>query len=352
MATPSGLPRPSAAAPPAIPQPGPAPPGLSLARWHYVDERHQHEVHAGIRHAPRTEFVVREMTYGNADPAQVVESAYPVREAWEAKAHHLELEARLAMLGTYWRWDAQQGGGWTKVRSLGAVADLRPVQDKLLDGALRIYHFHHRATGEEALILEIPRETGHAMLARLDFRWPDAEKGGIRILARDVPTPLARSLLAREHLDLQNRGYEKLVFTQDFLRAHSVDWRAPALVAYQTFIKRLSEGRLERPRAGDAGPLPIDSTYTDFLASLQDPRVVALHARFLAPGEEDELLRGGEVVIKRAIAKKRAAASSGEQILLNVLEASLLARHGLRPGQRAQVDPEVAALVRRFAYYL
>ncbi len=344
----------SAGAPPAPLQPGPAPPGAALARWHYVDDRQTHEVHAGFRQSPRQEFVVREMAYGNADPDQVVESAYPIAAAWEARLHHMELEARLAMLGSYWRHDAQAGPGWTKVKSLGAAADLRPVQEALVHGEARVYHFHHRATGDDAVILEIPPRGGEprGFLARMDFRWPDAETGAIRILAKGVPAVLLRSVLAREHMDLQARGHEKLVFTQDFLRAHKQGWKRDTLEAYQTMLRRISEGRLEKPKPGEPAPLPADSTYTDFLASLTDPRVLALHARFLEPGEEAELIRAGEVAIKRAIQQKRQGKPPADQIFLNVLEASLLARAGMRPGQRAHVDPEVAAMVRRFAYYL
>ncbi|MEA3198928.1 MAG: hypothetical protein QOE90_356 [Thermoplasmata archaeon] len=327
-----------------------------LARWHYVDDRRTHEVHAGFRQQPRPEFVVREMVHGSQDPAQAVETIHPIAAAWEAKLHHMELEARLAMLGTYWRFDAQQpAAGWTRVKSLLAAADLRPVQETLVPGEMKFYHFHHRVTREDAVLLEIAT-TGpdgpRTMLARMDFRWPDATQGEIRILARDAAAPLARSLLAREHLALRSRGYEKLLFTQDFLRAHSYGWRRDTLQSYQAMLRRISEGRLDRPRPGDRPPPPVDSTYTDFLRSLTDPRVVALHARFLAPGEEAELMREGDLAIKRAIQRKRVSALREDQLMLNVLEASLLARWGLRPGQRAEVDPEVAAMVRRFAYYL
>lgn len=329
---------------------------MALARWHYVDDRRTHEVHAGFRQAEgRQEFVIREMAVGNADAQQVVETRHAIAAAWEARLHHMELESRLALLGSYWRYDAQAGGPWTKVKSLGAAADLRPVQENLLQGEARFYHFHHRTTGEDAILLEVPHRVGEAprgFLARLDFRWPDAETGAVRILAKAVPPVLIRSVLAREHLDLQARGSEKLVFTQDFLRAHRQGWKRDTLEAYQTLLRRISEGRLEKPKPGEALPPPADSTYTDFLASLTDPRVLALHARFLAPGEEAELIRSGEVAIRRAIQQRRHKYPEQDQIYLNVLEASLLARAGLRPGQRAHVDPDVAAMVRRFAYYL
>jgi len=347
--SPTRLPMPPAAAPPPTPQPAPSP-QTAQVRWLYVDDKRSHEVSAGFRQEPRGEFFVQERA--SADPSRVVESTYPMREAWEARLHHLELESRLAMLGAYWRWDVTTNGPWTRVRSLGAATDLRPVQDKLVEGDLRFYHFHHRVTAEEAIVIEIPREAGHAMVARLDFKWPDAEAGAIRILAGDAPTPLVRSLVAREHLDLQARGHEKLVFTQDFLRAHSVGWRRDTLEAYQTLVKRLAEGRLEKPTPGEKPKVVVDSSYTDFVRALSDKRVLALHGRFLVPGEEDELIRLGDEAIKQAIAKKRHGATEQDQILLNVLEASLLARSGLRPGQRAQVDPEIAARIRRFAYYL
>lgn len=350
------LPSPSRPAPPGPLQPGPAPPGGALMRWHYVDERHTHEAHAGFRQSPRLELVVREMAVGNVDPADVVETVHPIAAAWEAQLHHLELEARLAMLGAYWRFDTQGAAGWTRLRSLGAAADLRPVQEPLLSGELRAFHFHHRATHEDAVVLEMPQRGAdgapRAMLARLDFRWPHAEEGAITILGTHLPAVLARSLLAREHLAHQTRGYEKLAFAQDFLRAHDHAWKRDTLQAYQAMLRRISEGRLARPKPDAPPPAPVESTYTDYARSLGDPRVVALHARFLAPGEEAQLMREGAPAIRRAMAQKHAQASPDDQILLRLLEASLLARWGLRQGQRASVDPEVAATVRRFAYYL
>jgi hypothetical protein len=262
----------------------------------------------------------------------------------------MELEARLAMLGSYWRFDVQAGGDWTRLQTLGAAADLRPVQDNLISEDLRFYVFHHRTTGSEALLAEIPL-AGGAMLARLDFRWPDAEDGAIRILAPAAPPVLARSILAREHIDLQSRGHEKLTYTQDFLRAHKIGWKKDIMEACQTMLARVSEGRLEKP-APPPSDLHVDSSYTDFLALLTHPRVVELHARFLAPGEEAGLLRGGEAFIRRAMQIKRKKAQREDQLLLTLLETSLLARAGLAPGQRAKVDPEVSAAVRRFVSYL
>lgn len=343
---------PSARPPPAVPAPQPPPAGLALARWVYVDERRTHEVHAGLRGG---EFVVKESAFANDDPDEVIETATRAAEAWELQLLHFGLERRLSMLGRYWRYDLQQRGGWTLVRAGDAFEslDLRPVRLDLFHGRVAFYHFHE-AGGKDVVLANIPQATPRGtryLLATLRLAFPDAEGGDLALLHARLPAGPATSILARESLVLKDKGYAKLVAEDDFRRAHGADAPREAGRAYEALLARISEGRFGSAAAPRRAPI-VDEFYTDYLRALTDPRLIALHARFLAPGEEEALVAGGDGAIRRFIAKKRDETPTADQHLLTVLQASLIAREGLRVGHAAKVDPEVAALVRRFAYYL
>ena len=337
--------------PPHVPAPHAPPPGLTLARWLYVDDRRAHQVHAGLRGG--TEFVVRESAFANDDPDEVADWARRVAEPWEAQFYLLELEKRLALLGRYWRFDAAQPDvGWTAVRGADPFEglDLRPVQGAPFEGRVAFHHYHQ--TGAQDVVLATlaqptPRGPRH-LLATLTLAFPDAEGGDLQLLHPRLPDAPARSLLAREHLALRAGGHAKLVDAADFARAHGADAARARDEAYRAALQRLSEGAWGRARRGREPP--VDAVYTDYATALADPRLMALHARFLAPGEEETLLAAGEPAIRRFIQRQRQACEARDQHLLTLLQASLLARDGLRA--HAAVDPEVAALVRRFSHYL
>lgn len=345
---------PPAPVPPVAPRPQAPPPGLTLARWLYVDERRTHELHAGIRGA---EFVVRESAYGNEDADEIFESVTPIAEAWEGQLFLMELENRLGLLGKYWRFDVlAPQAGWTLVHAKEAFEslDMRTVRSELYEGRVAFYHFHKRGS-RDVVLVNIPSATPRGpryMLAQMTFDFPNAADGDLDLLHPRLPTGPAQSLVARAYLDAKAKGYDKLIGPQDFALVHGKDWRQELHHAYETTLQRLSEGRLGSGKELRARDAPVDDLYTDYLASLSDPRLIALHARFLQTGEEQQLMEGGETAIRRFITKKREEATPNDQHLLTILQASLLARDGLRAGQPTKVDPEVAALVRRFAFYL
>lgn len=341
--------------PPAIPHVQAPPPGLTRARWLYVDEALSHEVHAGIRVLPRSEFVIREAAYGNTDPGETYETVIPLGEPWEAQLHHLELETRLGLLGRYWRNDAQRPG-WTRLRSppAGESLDLREVDVPLFPGDATFWHFHPRRVGPEVVLVRLPHwyPTGlRFLVARAEFKHPDSERGEITLLHGRLPLTPMRSVLAREHRDLSTKHTHKLVRSDDFRLVHGEDWKLQLLEAYRGILDRIAHGAWGKPQAEKPKEMPVDSLYTDYVKWLNDPRVAALHAKFLTPEEEASLMAGGEEFIKQAMSRVRARTPRAEQHLVNLLEASLLARDGLRHGVH-KVDPEVAALVRRFAFYL
>ena len=341
---------------PPLPAPAPAPPpaGLTLARWLYVDERRAHEVHAGVRGAD--EFVVKESAYANDDPDEILETATRFAEPWEAGVLLASLEQRLGLMGAYWKFDVA-APGWTRVPSPTlASLDVRPVTDEALDpGRVAFHHFRKRGS-KDVVLATIPAATPRGtryLTAEATFAFPDAEDGDVRILHPRLPTAPWTSLVLARHLDLRDRGFDKLVGRTDLELAHGARARSEAIGCYQGILRRISEGRLGSPTPDVAREIPIDDLYTDYLRNLTDPRLMALHARFLQADEEAHALAGGELAIRQLVQRKRQAAprTQDEQMLLTILEASLLARAGLKVGN-ARVDPEVAALVRRFAYYL
>lgn len=352
MTVPTPYPRPGA--PPAVPAPAAPPTGLVLARWAYVDEAHRHEVHAGVRPGAKPAFVVKESAFQNADPTQAFEEVRPIEWPWEAQLYHWQLEGRLSLMGRYWKHDASEPGWRPLVPPQGAPqVDLRPVATDLYRGRVAFHHFHPRKQGDDVLLVSIPTATADGarhLLARANFRFPHGADADIQLLHAHLPEAPARSLLLREHLALRERAYDKLVWGHDLARAHG-DARARELaVAYGDVLQRIHAGSFGAVR--HARGVVIDPVYTDFVRALTDPRMIELQARYLTHEEEAEALAGGEVAIRRLVTRKRERAPRAEQHMLTLVEASLLARDQLRPGQRARVDPEVAALVRRFAYYL
>lgn len=339
---------PDSEAPPAL-APAPAPQGVAPARWRYVDAARTHEVHAGLRPGAPPVFVVRESRHDNDDPAESFAEETALEAPWEAQLAQWRLESRLAQLGAYWKHDARDPGWRALVRPQGAPAlDLREMSGTPYRGRVALHHLHAREEGD-VVLLAIPDATPRGIryaIARATLRELDAEAADVRLLHARLPEAPARSLLAREIQRLRERGHETLADAADLARAHA-EGPARALACYRALLERLSEGRLGAPARREA---PIDPLYTDYLAALTDPRLLELHARYLGAQEQADALAAGAHAIRRLVAEKRRAAPVADQHRLSLLEASLLARVQLRPGGR--VDPEVAALVRRFGSYL
>ena len=343
---------PSVQPPPALPRPAAPPPGLVVARWLYVDAAHTHEVRAGVRPGPKPEFVIRESTFHNDRPDEFVEQALAIESPWETQLFHWQLECRLSMLGKYWRLEASENAWRPLVAPQGRPdLDTREVMANPYGGRVILYHFHDAADAREKLLVAIPNASPIGKryllaLATLDLlNSPDAH---IHLIHAHLPEAPTRSVVVREHMALRGTRWQKLVSGSDFERTLGPHWARATAAAYAEILRRISEGSFgspERPRS-DAH----DAIYTDFVRALTDPRLLALQAHFLTPDEQEKALATGEHAIRRLITTKRATATADEQHKLTMVEASLLARDQLRPGER--VDPEVSALVRRFSYYL
>lgn len=356
MASPAAAPTPSATprALPSVPQPAPPPPGLVVARWTYVDEHHTHEVHAGVRPGAPRAFVVKESAFHNDRADEVVEQVFPIESPWDAQLYHWKLECRLALLGKYWRHDAQQPGWRALVPPQGLPQiDLREVAVSPYRGRVIFHHFHQRKTKQEALLVALPDVAPQGkryLIATAHFRFPNGADADIDLLHAHLPDGPAGSVIVREHLALKEKQYDKLVWGQDFQFAHGASWAQETGHAYAGILRRVGERAFGGTRS--ASGVHIDPIYTDYVRALTDPRLLELQAKYLTHEEQETALAGGEPAIRKLIARKRDRAPPEDQVKLTVLEASLLARDQLRPGQRSRMDPEVSALVRRFSYYL
>lgn len=322
----------------------PAPTRAPAATWaRYVDAARSHEVVA-TWDPTRGVHVVREQALREPGPPLV--DATPAARAWEAQVARYALESRLALLGTYWRQRAGEPG-WTRVGApAGAMRpDLRAAE--VFPAERGVLMHHHDATGRLDLLVAALREGDRFNVVRADVDVPALEVGRIAFLAEGVSAPLMRSLLAREELALAPARMPKLVTREDYATAFGEDAAERALRLLDELVHRAANRQLERPARVVEGGEPM----AEFLAALRDPRLLALHARHLEPGEDAALVEGGHVAIHRHVQRLRSKTGHAEQHLLTILEASLVARAAMRSRRLVASDPEVRALT-RLAYYL
>ena len=382
--------------------------------WSYVDDRRTHRVDTMIQRARTLEFVIQERDLGSDDPEDVYVERHALVDAWEARVHQLTLEARLALLGSYRR---SAGVSWTPLRApVGRALDLEPLD---LDGEGSVVEFHHYqsdegrhavtlvavhedvrlrardAPGRVAVHEELPRGK-RALLARLDYSYPDVDGGNLQLLHPRLPPVVYRSALASQHLELRELRFSKVRrVAGEGMGARS--WTALRAVL-ETILARLVEGRLDATEEGrreaqrgdpitaleaialarrtknaanvitrtfavddEMGPTnaPVEGRKPaalmeelgdDIVKAMNEPRLLALHARFLPPGEDRRLIEEGELAILRAMRAKREAVPPRERHLVSLLEASLLLRRALM--KRTRVDAEVINRVRHAGAYL
>lgn len=321
---------------------GPAAPPCASST--YVDEARTHEVRLYVAGPDDARVVhVVESAFGDTDPAAVLCASHPVREAWEVRYHKAALEARLGMLGSYWRSD---GGLWMPVPRRPALVDLDAVVVDVGARQAGIHHFHSTTRPTRVLLAMAPdlRHADRALLAELQME--ALETIDARLLHPALPLGPLRSALADEHLRARDAGYAKLRTPTEFGLVYGPDWKERLTEAIVAGVRRLAAPveKASAARAEDDGMAIVSHEV------LNDPRLLRIHRRFLAPDEEAGLLRDGEHAIRRSIAQKRRSALAQDQHLLSILEASLLVRERL--ARRSKVDKELVDRVDRLSYYL
>lgn len=365
--------------------------------WAYVDDRRTHRVDTLLRRGRTLEYVIVERAIGNEDPGEVFEEVHALVEPWESRVHQLALEARISQLGNYYK---SAGAGWHPVRAgVARALDLEPLD---LEGEGSVVEFHHyqEKEGNHAVTLigvheELPRGR-RSLLARLDYTYPHVDSGNLQLLHPRLPPPVFRSALASQHCELRELKFEKLHRAAD-LGMDARSWSALKAVL-ETILARLIEGRLGK--ANEAGPhetrhdalsalealalarrtrnassstarsfetedelgptasgvegkkptVMMEQLPSDILTAMNEPKLVALHARFLPPGEDARLIEEGDLAILRAMRRKREEVDPKERHLVSLLEASLLLRRALV--KRTRVEPEVINRVRHARAYL
>lgn len=366
--------------------------------WSYADDRRTHRIDTAVHRGRTLEFVIQERALEAEDPEEVFVERHALVDTWEARVHQLALETRLSLLGNYYK---SAGVGWHPVRpALTRALDLSPL-DLDAEGSVVEFHHYQSAESKHAVTLvavheDLPRGK-RAMLARLDYSYPDVDGGNLQVLHPRLPPVLLRSALASQHLELRDLKFSKV--RND--AGHGMDTRSwTALRAVlETIIVRLIDGRMGK--AGDSprtsvgrhdslsaiealamqrrtrnaasaversfavedelgpGNAPVEGKKpsammedldANIVKAMNEPRLLALHGRYLKPGEDAALIQEGELAILRAMRAKRDAVEPTERHLVSLLEASLLLRYALT--YRKRIDPEVINRVRHATAYL
>lgn len=365
--------------------------------WSYVDDRRTHRVDTAILRGRTLEYVIEERAPGNDDPEEVYVERHALVDAWEARMHQLALERRLALLGRYQR---SAGVSWTPLRApVGHALDLAPLDLQGEGSVVEFHHFQAREARHAVTLIgvheDLPRGK-RALLARLDYGYPDVSGGNLQLVHPRLPPPVYRSALASLHVELRDLGFAKL--PRDSGRGMDArSWTALRAVL-DTILTRLIEGRLGETEEGRAqagrhdsltalealalarktknaasvitrtfavddeigpGNAPVEGRKPavmmeelseDIVKAMNQPGLLALHGRFLPPGEDQRLIDEGELAILRAMRAKREEVPPHERHLVSLLEASLLLRRALL--KRTRVDSEVINRVRHAAAYL
>lgn len=302
----------------------------------YVDEARTHSVRVSLE--GRTLTIV-ESAVGEVDPAAAVRSTHEIVDGWELTYHRAELEARLAQLGAYWKSD---GGAWHRVPVARRI-DVEPIRL----GQAGLHHYHHPGKVGRTLLTLPARVVGRSVLAELETEGLEAVDG--RLLHASIADGPLRSLIARVHAEATRSGYAKLRAANEFSFLYGDDWQTKLARLVTHSATRLAKGEALVPPA----PKVVPQAPTAVIVPpelLAHPRLGEIHACFLAPGEEDDLLLRGEHAIRRAVTLKRKTASAAEQHLLSILEASLLVREGAR--DHTLVETEIIDRVHRLEFYL
>lgn len=406
---PAASPAPDNAATPAQPAEREHPP-----LWRYVDTARSHEVHAGLRRGPPLVFYIREFVPGGppeethevAFLLRNVNDSRTHHAALESRLAYLGRYFRLNVGTTGWTPVRQVAS--VRPFDLGEL-DVDPTL-----GDIRVHHYGARESKRTVLLLGMPQPTPGGrrfVLARFAFTWPHAEMGELDVIHRRLPPRVYRSVLARLHFEMEQAGLERTPHL-DYQSAAGAAWARELHAAVGTLLSRVTRDTGARPeplrgpraqrraeRTGPAaptyegGPAPrdlsdeasqppevlealarrgpaydiedalpaaapreskktatIEEVTTDYATVLRDPRILALHTKFLQAGEEARLYEGGELAIHQAIRQKRDAAPADARHLVSVLEASLLVRYAMM--RRTKIDPVMGDLLRRALVYL
>ncbi|HUR67959.1 MAG TPA: hypothetical protein VM370_01840 [Candidatus Thermoplasmatota archaeon] len=364
--------------------------------WTYVDARRTHEVRVARELGRTNDLVIREQLFGGGPPDEMYVERHTLAEPWEEKLHILALETRLALLGNYYKHSA---AGWIPVRlAQPAKLDLAPLEAEDPLNTIEFHHFNGQDRHAVSLVgVHQETERGRrSLLLRLDYEFPATDGGNLQIVHSKLPPILYRSALASLHLELSELRFKKTPSDARKL-ADPRTWAAlrAALDAILARIMEEASDKVEGLRDGMGRPLDprglvavnaavraakgaasaerqygvdfeveeaaaaargkapevmFEALSPDVFEALREPKLLALHTRFMPPDAEKALFERGERAIQIAMRDKRASVRPDEQHLVSLLEASLLLRYAL--AKRMPVDPDVIKRVKHARAYL
>lgn len=365
--------------------------------WLYVNERRTHELRVSIERERQLRLVIRESAFGGSHASEVYTETHTLGEPWEQKLQLLALETRLAMLGNYLKGGSD---GWTPVRvaQTGDKFDLAPLEFEEGSDAVEFHHFSGEGTRAASLVgVHQDTDAGRrSLLVRLDHRLVDAKGGKLTVIHPRLTPLLYRSALASAHLALKEKGYQKIARGA----RHMVDpksWEAIRDARDDILARLVSEASARIDNMTDGRGRPLDAgqftltqeavkaakgaasakrTYElenemdlaatsvdgkkperlieelspDIVGALNEPRLLALHERFMPGDAQRHLFARGERAIGTAMRDLRNVVRPDERHLVSLLEASLLLRYAFT--NRIPVDPDVIKRVKHARAYL
>lgn len=330
-----------------------AAPRLAPRHWIYLDESRSHEVHAQLE--PRTAesvLAITEFPRGSRDAAEVVQDVRRIAEQADLDAALGELEERLRVSGSYWRADAQDLK-WAPLGPARASVDLRALEMPLPGAAtpqqkMSFHHFHN-ADGSDRLLISMPRMDipgDRQILAELAFEFPRVEMGQLDIVHPRLAPATLRSTLVREHLGLPAKGFRKLVEAKDYAASFGEGWIDSARQMWKGAAARMLSGRPADPLPNAYARPKRPDRVEEIREALGHAKILALKARFCAPGESERAVANGEHAIRRLIQTKRRQTDHTAAYELAMLESALLLESALRSEIWSLFDEEQTKLLR------
>ncbi|GEM_PF-4202023 len=312
-------------------------PRLAPRHWIYLDEAQTHEVHAQVE--PRqaeSVLLVTEFPRGSRDASDVVQDVRRVDEEADLALALTELEDRLRIAGRYFRADAKE----LKFAPLGPAPAARKVDLRALEmpipgaakpGAKMGFHHFHNPSGTDRLLVSMPRMDipgDRQILAELEFEFPRVEAGALQIVHPRLAPATLRSALVREHIELPQKGFGKLVDAADYVRSFGETWIESAKEMWRNAAARMLSPRPEEPLQTYQRPKRPDRVM-DIQDALGHAKVLALKARFLHGDEGPRAVSAGEHAIRRLIQVKRREHDHTVAYELAMLESSMLLEYAL-----------------------
>ncbi|MEA3199027.1 MAG: hypothetical protein QOE90_455 [Thermoplasmata archaeon] len=325
---------------------------LSPRHWIYLDEGRTHEVHAQVDPRPdESMFLVTEFPRGSRDPAEAVQQARRVGEEAELQAAVRELEDRLRLAGSYWRADAKDLA-WAPLGASAKQVDLRALEMPLPGATnpahkMQFHHFHN-PNGSDKLLVAMPRldvPGDRQILAELAFEFPRVEIGELDIVHPRLAPATLRSAIVREHLELPQKGFGKLVEAKDYVKSFGDGWIESAKQMWRGAAARMLSGRPQEPLPTYQRP-QRPQRVEEIREALGHAKILALKARFLVGEEGSRAVANGEHAIRRLIQAKRRQTDHTVAYELAMLETALLLEQALRNEVWSLFEEEQTKLLR------